>query len=146
MQVGADGKSVDLVGSEKMHFDYDSVIGPDGRQEDVYLASAKPVVDDFLEVSLLLRDAFVQRRTACACSLHMRMQPSYVHVACERDRPFLRTIRLTTCVWWRGDVAGIQWDNLLLRADGVGKDLHHGRRNRQRGQAWPLTSNGVLGV
>jgi hypothetical protein len=49
--VGADGKSVDLVGSEKMHFDYDSVIGPDGKQEDVYLASAKPVVDDFLEVS-----------------------------------------------------------------------------------------------
>lgn len=49
--MGADGKSVDLVGSEKMHFDYDSVIGPDGKQEDVYLASAKPVVDDFLEVS-----------------------------------------------------------------------------------------------
>jgi len=32
-----------------MHFDFDAVVGPDGRQEDVYNASAKPVVDDFLE-------------------------------------------------------------------------------------------------
>ena len=39
-----------------MHFDYDSVIGPDGKQEDVYLASAKPVVDDFLEVGWLARE------------------------------------------------------------------------------------------
>ena len=46
----ADGTGVDLVGSERMHFDFDSVIGPDGKQEDVYGASAKPVVDDFLEV------------------------------------------------------------------------------------------------
>eukprot|EP00802_Teleaulax_amphioxeia_P006460 Tamp_06464.p1 GENE.Tamp_06464~~Tamp_06464.p1 ORF type:complete len:743 (+),score=212.59 Tamp_06464:41-2230(+) len=47
--VSADGTGVDLVGSERMHFDFDSVIGPDGKQEDVYGASAKPVVDDFLE-------------------------------------------------------------------------------------------------
>jgi kinesin family protein 5 len=48
-RVGAGGKSLDLVGSEKMHFDYDAVIDCEGSQEDVYIASAKPVVDDFLE-------------------------------------------------------------------------------------------------
>eukprot|EP00277_Geminigera_cryophila_P020444 CAMPEP_0179490294 /NCGR_PEP_ID=MMETSP0799-20121207/65373_1 /TAXON_ID=46947 /ORGANISM="Geminigera cryophila, Strain CCMP2564" /LENGTH=398 /DNA_ID=CAMNT_0021306459 /DNA_START=165 /DNA_END=1358 /DNA_ORIENTATION=- len=47
--VSADGKAVDLVGSERMHFDFDAVVGPEGKQEDVYNASAKPVVDDFLE-------------------------------------------------------------------------------------------------
>ena len=29
----------------------DAVVGPEGKQEDVYNASAKPVVDDFLEVA-----------------------------------------------------------------------------------------------
>eukprot|EP00286_Rhodomonas_abbreviata_P022339 CAMPEP_0181297716 /NCGR_PEP_ID=MMETSP1101-20121128/5394_1 /TAXON_ID=46948 /ORGANISM="Rhodomonas abbreviata, Strain Caron Lab Isolate" /LENGTH=396 /DNA_ID=CAMNT_0023402683 /DNA_START=162 /DNA_END=1348 /DNA_ORIENTATION=- len=49
VNVAEDGVGVDLIGSEKMHFDFDAVVGSDCSQEDVYNRCAKSVVEDYLE-------------------------------------------------------------------------------------------------